>query len=181
MGSTAEIHLYFTKERHTRWAMHVAEDMLKLQYAPADLSWVQEADSVCPLSRRYLLFREEAAKLDPQKDRDFCALNELRRNRTELVIGRCADLAGWASLTDGEELFPQLCCACVLRYPHVPFTGFYRYEMTVSGAVQLIRTCYDGRIMHVQVLSGMLPMDEDDWSRAPVRDYTVEDGVLAEA
>ena len=109
------------------------------------------------------------------------ALNGLRRNRTELVIGRCADLAGWARLTDGEELFPQLCCACVLRYPHVPFTGFYRYEMTVSGAVQLIRTRYDGRIMHVRVLSGMLPMDEDDWSRAPVRDYTVEDGVLAEA
>ena len=175
MGCTAEVHLYFTRERHARWAKHVAEDLLKLLYAPADLSWVQEADRVTPLCLRYLLFREEAAKLDPREDHRYCALNDLFRNRTEVVIGRCADLAGWTGVNDPEELFPQLCYACALQYPHVPFTGLYRYEMTVSGAVQLIRMRYDGRLMHIQELSGILPMDENDWSRAPVRDYTVKD------
>ena len=72
-----------------------------------------------------------------------------------------------------EELFPQLCYAYALQYPHVPFRGTFRYEMTVSGAIQLIRMQYDGRFMHIQERSGIQPMDEEDWSRAPVWDCTV--------
>ena len=179
MGSDAEVHLYFTRERHARWAKHVAEDMLKLLYAPADLPWVQEADEVSPLCLRYLLFREEAAKLDLREDSRCYALSELFRKRTEVVIEDCADLAGWTRAKDPEGLFPQLCYACALQYPHVPFTGLYRYEMTVSGAIQLMRTQYDGKYMRVQELTGMRPMDEDDWSRSPVRKYTVKDGLYS--
>lgn len=74
----------------------------------------------------------------------------------------------------------MLKCTCIaLQYPHVPFTGLYRYEMTVSGAIQLMRTQYDGKYMHVQELTGMRPMDEDDRSRSPVRKYTVKDGLYS--
>ena len=175
MGSTAEIHLYFTRERHARWAKHVTEDMLKLLYAPAELPWVQEADEVTPMCLRYLLFRDEAAKLDLREECRCYALNELSRKQTEVIIGSCADLAGWTNVNGSEELFPQLCYACALQYPHVPFTGLFRYEMTVSGAIQLLRVQYDGKYMHIQERSGMIPMDEDDWSNATVRHYTVKD------
>lgn len=50
--------------------------------------------------------------------------------------------------------------------------------MTVSGAIQLLRAQYDGTVMHMQMKTGMRPMDEDDWSRELIYDFTAEDGVF---
>ena len=180
MGSTAEVRMSFARERHARWAQHVAEEIIKLLYAPEDLPWAEEADRCPSLSQRYLEFREYASQLDPLEENPYCALAWIERKRTELVIERCQDIAGWAGIDDKEEFFPQLCFAYALRFPQVSFDAVYRYEMTVSGAVQLIRMHYDGKVMHVREISGMSPFDEDDWSRARVCDYAAEDGVFRE-
>lgn len=176
MGTTAEIEMCFPKEKHARWAMHVAEEMLKVAYASPDLPWVEEAASCPSLSARYLAFRHEAAEYP--LDRRYTALEWLRRFRNKLFIDRCQDIAGWTGIDDPEDLFPQLCFAYALRFPQVPFAARYRYEMTVSGAIQLIRVQYDGTVMHIRVKTGMLPMDEDDWSNELIHDYRVEGGAF---
>ena len=188
MGSTAEIRMHFPKEKHARWAMHVAEEMIKLIYAPQMVDpeqeqWIRAADFCPSLSQRYRKFRHHAAKLDPQEAYRFVlhtALDYLRRDRTWLAIDRCADVAGWSSFSDGEDLFPQLCFAYALRFPQVPFEAFFRYEMTVSGALQLFRAVYDGSVLHVQQKAGEWPMDETDWTDQPVTDYIARDGVFRE-
>ena len=158
--------------------MHVAEEMIKLIYAEMDRdgpSWVREAEQYPTLSQQYLAFRHEAAAypLDP----DRTALEWLRRYRTMLCIERCQDISGWETFEHPEALFPQLCCAYVLRFPQVPFTALYRHEMTVSGALLLYRVQYDGAVLHVQKKEGMWPMDEDDWSGVAVCDYTAASGL----
>ena len=171
--------MWFPREKHARWARHVAEEMIKLVYAELDRdapSWVAEAEKCPSLSARYLAFRHEAAAypLDP----DRTALNWLRRDRTMLIIERCQDISRFTGIECAEDLFPQLCCAYVLRFPQVPFTALYRHEMTVTGAIQLLRVRYDGKLLHIQEKNGMWPMDEDDWSREFVYDYAAEDGYL---
>lgn len=178
MGTASEIELRFSREKHARWAKHVAEDMIRLIYAEMDREappWTGEAARYPALSRRYLAFRQEAASypLDPE----YTALEWLRRCRTRLFIDRCQDIARWERFEDPEALFPQLCCALILRFPQVSFTALYRCEMTVSGAVLLYRVQYDGGALHVQKKEGMMPMDEDDWSREPASDYIAEDGI----
>ncbi len=178
MGTASEIELRFSREKHARWAKHVAEEMIRLIYAGMDREappWVREAARYPALSRQYLAFRQEAASypLDPE----YTALAWLRRYRTRLFIDRCQDIARWESFGDPEALFPQLCCALILRFPQVSFTAHYRCEMTVTGAVLLYRVWYDGSVMHVQKKEGMRPLEEDDWSREPVNDYTVGDGI----
>ena len=174
MGTTASIRMHFSRERHARWAMHVAEEMLKLLYAPEDLPCPEQAEEGPPLSARWLRRREEAAAypLDPRGT----ALEWLRRQRTWVCIDRCQDVARYDNVEDPEALFPQLCFAYALRFPHVPFEAFYRCEMTVSGDIRLIRMQYDGAVLHAQTNSGTRPMDEDDWRAVPVHDYAARDG-----
>ena len=159
----------FPKEKHARWAMHVAEELLKVAYAPSDLPWTEEAKRCPSLAARYLAYRQEAAAYD--LDIRHTALEWLRRERTLLFIERCQDLARWDSFEDPEALFPQLCCAYILRFPQVPFTALYRHEMTVTGALLLYRVQYDGAVLHVQEKNGMWPMEEDDWTGEWVEDY----------
>ena len=174
MGVTSELEMRFSKERHARWAMHVAEERLKVAYAPSDLPWTEEAKRCPSLAARYLAYRQEAAAYD--LDIRHTALEWLRRERTLLFIERCQDLARWDSFEDPEALFPQLCCAYVLRFPQVPFTAFYRHEMTVTGALLLYRVQYDGAVLYVQEKNGMWPMNEDDWSSEYVYDYVIMNG-----
>ena len=175
MGVTSRIVLRFPREKYARWAMHVAEEMLKVVYAPKDLPWVEAARTCLSLSSRYLEYRQEAAAYD--LDIRHTALEWLRRVRTNLVIERCQDIARWDSFEDPEALFPQLCCAYVLRFPQVPFTARYRHEMTVSGALLLYCVQYDGAMLHVQEKNGMWPMEEDDWAGEWTEDYRAQDGV----
>lgn len=176
MGCTSEIWMWFSKEKHARWAMHVAEEMIKLFYIPDEIPWMQEAAKCPSLSRRYLAYRQNAAvyPVDPYGT----ALAWLRRDRTKIIVERCQDITRWSGIEGSEDLFPQLCYAYALRFPQVPFTARYRYEMTVSGAIQLICVQYDGTVMHLQHMTGERPMDEEDWSRAAVYHYVAEDGVF---
>ena len=118
MGCTSRIWMWFPKEKHARWAMHVAEEMIKLIYAPEDLPWVPEADKCPSLSQRYLAYRHEAAALD--LDPSHTALEWLRRDRTMLIIERCADVMRFSGVECTDDLFPQLCYAYALRFPQVP-------------------------------------------------------------
>lgn len=176
MGVTAQIELCFPKEKHARWAMHVAEELLRTAYAPSDLPWVSEAKKCCSLSAQYLAYRHEAAALN--LDTRHTALEWLRRYRTRIFIDRCQDIARTADMEDPEALFPQLLCAYILRFPQVPFTARWRIEMTVSGDIQLLRAAYDGMLLHVQEKRGMRPMDEEDWSGVAAEDYAAKDGLL---
>ncbi len=171
--------MWFPKERHARWAKHVAEEMIKLIYAQIDREappWIAEAEKYPTLSKRYLAFRHEAAAypLDP----DHTALEWLSRDRTMIFIERCQDICRWTGIECEEELVPQLFYACALRFPRVPFTALYRHEMTVTGALQLIRMQYDGNTMHVQEKNGEWPMDEDDWSGEHVCDFVDVNGAF---
>ena len=179
MGCTSRIWMWFPKEKHARWAMHVAEEMIKLIYAEIDREgppWVAEAEKCPTLSQRYLKYRHEAAAypLDP----DRTALEWLSRNRTMLTIERCQDICRFTGIESEEDLVPQLFYAYALRFPQVPFTALYRHEMTVTGALQLIRMQYDGAVMHVQEKNGEWPMDEDDWSGEYAYDYVATDGIF---
>ena len=176
MGCTSRVWMWFARERHARWAMHVAEDMLKILYAPSELPWAEEAENCLPLSRRYLTYRQEAQayELDPRGT----ALEWLRRYRTMVMIERCQDISRWTGIDCDDELIPQLWFAYALRFPQVPFTALYRHEITVSGALQIIRAQYDGAVMRFQKKVGEWPMDEDDWSGGPFYDYAVKDGVF---
>ena len=84
MGCSSEINMFFSKEKHARWAMHVAEEMIKLFYAPDELPWIREAAGCPSLSRRYLACREELAsyRIDPHNT----SLEWLKRNRTNRTI-----------------------------------------------------------------------------------------------
>ena len=156
--------------------MHVAEELLRTAYAPADLPWVMEAQKCCSLSARYLAYRKEAAALD--LDTRQTALEWLRRFRTRIFIDRCQDIARTADMEDPEALFPQLLCAYILRFPQVPFTARWRSEMMVTGDIHLLRAAYDGTLLRVQEKRGMRPMDEEDWSGVAAEDYAAVDGLL---
>ena len=176
MGAETEIEMQFPKEKHARWAMHVAEELLKVAYAPEELLWVEAAEKIPSLAERYLAYRQDAAAYC--LDTRGTALEWLRRYRNKLYIDRCQDISGWTSIEGPEEIFPQLCFAYALRFHQVPFTARYRYEMTVSGAIQLLRVQYDGTVMRIQMRTGMQPMDEDDWHRELIYDFVAEDGVF---
>ena len=178
----------FPKEKHARWAKHIAEEMIKMIYAEntkelrEQLLWLREAlSSDSTLCERYLKYREQAAGLPapaPAVPFGSTALDYLERRRTWLVIEHCQEIAGYTCFAGGEDLFPQICFACALRFPQVPFRAYFRYEMTVSGAIQLFSVFYDGAVMHVQEKNGERPMDETDFSRIPVHDYAAENGVF---
>ncbi len=179
MGCTSKIWMWFAREKHARWAAHVAEDMIKLIYAervPDELPWVREAIKYPSLSQHYLTYRREAEAYD--LDPHYTALEWLRRDRTALCIERCQDICRWTGIECTDELVPQLFFAYALRFPQVAFTAMYRHEMTVTGAIQLIRIEYDGAVMHMQEKTGEWPMDEEDWSGELIYDFTAVDGVF---
>jgi hypothetical protein len=171
--------MWFTREKHARWAAHVAKDMIKLVYAeriPDELPWVREAIKYPSLSQRYLAYRREAEAYD--LDSRNTALEWLHRDRTTLCIERCQDICRWTGIECTNDLVPQLFFAYALRFPQVAFTAMYRHEVTVTGAIQLIRIEYDGVVMHAQEKTGERPMDEEDWSGEPFYDFTAVDGVF---
>ncbi len=179
-GCTTEIHMYFQRERHARWAKQIAQDMIRLIYAmdmPEDYAWVEEAAGLSSLCERYFAYREEAAKVSLWKN---SAVDFVERHRTRLDLSHLEDIQRTACFDNANDLFPALCFACALRYPQVHFTACFRWEMTVSGAIQVLRAQYDGRIMHVQQMTGERPFCENDWSGAPIRDYAAADGVFRE-
>ena len=167
MGSVTELELRCPKDKHARWARHVAEDMIKLLYAPCPSEYLPapSRDSL-PLSEMYLEYREQLAPYDVAGAYENTAMDWLERRGTRLVLERCRDLQGPFGSRNTEDFFPQLCFAYALRFPQVPFTGVCRNEMTVSGSVTKGRVMYDGKLMCFQFLDGMLPFDEDDWSRS---------------
>lgn len=186
LGCTVEIYMRFAKEKHARWAYHVAEDMIKLIYAPEELPWVREADQCASLSEQYLKYRKDIEELDLHPERrirhlksDLCALDWLERRRTVLAIDRCADISRCDSFEDAFDFFPQLCFACALRFPQVSFTASHRYEMTVSGSIRCVRAVYDGAVIRVEEISGERPFDEQDWNHAKLSEYAVKDGAFA--
>ncbi len=174
MGCTSEIWMWFSNEKHARRAARVAEGMIRLMYAPGDLPWVKEAEKYPTLSGQYLACHEEADAYDINPR--YTALEWLRQEGALLHIERCQDVCRLTGIESSGDLVPQLFFACALRYPRVSFTALYRHEMTVSGALQLIRAVYDGSVMHFQEKNGLWPMDEDNWDTEFVYDYVVEDG-----
>ncbi len=179
MGCTSEIWIWFKREKHAKWAAHVAEDMIKLIYAervPEELPWVKEAVKYPSLSQRYLAYRREAEAYD--LDPRYTALEWLHRDCTVLHIERCQDICRWTGIECTDELVPQLFFAYALRFPQVAFTAMYRHEMTVTGAIQLIRMEYDGAVMHAQEKTGERPMDEDYWNDEAIYDFMAVDGVF---
>lgn len=187
MGSDAEIRMEFTREKHARWAMHVAEEIIKLIFAmdsPEEYPWVEEADSLPSLSQQYLQYRHLAGAIDYYVNHGAgpwlytSALDWLKRKRTVLSLERCADIQRATDFESNYDFFPQLCLAFILRFPQVPFKAYFRFEVTVSGAVQLLRVAYDGYVVRVQNKSGMRPFDEQDWDGVPVLLYRVKDGAF---
>lgn len=177
-GRTVEIQMRFSREKHARWARHVAEEMIRLLLAqgmPEQYPWVREAEALPSLSARYLAFRQDCAKMQLQRDP---ALGRVERFRRRLSLTGLDPLMATASFDNAEDLFPQLCFACALRFPQVPFSARFRYEMTVSGSIQLLRVQYDGERMRVQQKLGERPFDENDWTGVPVCDYSAADGVF---
>jgi hypothetical protein len=167
--------------------MHVAEEMIKLIFAlrsPGEFPWVEEADSLPSLSQQYLQYRHLAGAIEYYVNHDTgpwlytSALDWLKRKRTMLSLERCADIQGFTGFKSDYDFFPQLCLAYILRFPQVPFKAYFRYEMTVSGAVQLIRADYDGAVIHVQEKNGMLPFNETNWEDVPVHIYRVADSAF---
>lgn len=174
-GCTTEIHMFFQRERYARWAKHIAEDMIRLIYCrnmSEEYPWVKDAAKLPSLCERYFAYREEAATISLWRN---SALDFVERHRTRLDLGHLEEIQRTACFDNGNDLFPSLCFACALRFPQVCFTALFRWEMTVTGSVQLLRAQYDGRIIHVQKMIGERPFDERNWSSAPVRDYVVAD------
>ena len=187
MGVTTEIRLEFTKEKHARWAMHVAEEMIKLIFAersPGEFPWVEEADELPSLSQQYLQYRHLAGAIKYYVNQGpgpwlyTSALDWLKRKRTVLSLERCADIQSSTGFESDYDFFPQLCLAYILRFPQVPFKAYFRHEMTVTGAVQLLRINYDGAVVPVQEKNGMFPFNEEDWDDVPVLVYRVVDSAF---
>ncbi len=176
MGTSTQIRILFPDGKHAKAAAHVTEDIIKLTLAPPDLPWVPEAEKCASLSCAYLAFRREISDLDLYPGNT--ALRWLHRDRSEIWIDRCQDISRFLVMEHPWEFFPQLCCAFVMRFPQVPFTAWYRTEMTVSGALQLFRVSYDGKILSVQEKNGMWPIDEENWDGEYTCGYTVSEGTL---
>ena len=177
-GCTAEIHMYFQRERHARWARHVAESMIKLMYLwdmPDAYPWISDAMELPSLVEQYLQYRGEAEKVTL---REGSALDHVSRCRTRLDLDRLDDIQRTTCFDSEEDLFPALCMAMALRFPQAHYTASFRWEMTVSGSIQLVRAQYDGTAIHVRKMIGERPMREDDWSDAPVTDYVAADGTF---
>ena len=164
MGVTTEITLMFKRERHARWASHVVEGIIKVALATGT-----SLDEELGLSRygslmsAYFSCEEELKAFDPTADDPRCALAWMHRSGTRVVVERCSDIQRSFPLIEGaldDEPFPQICLACALRFPQVPFAAYCRYEQTTSGFVALTRAAWDGSRLRFRRHAGELPFNE---------------------
>ena len=180
MGVSTEITLIFKCERHARWASHVVEGIIKIALAAGtmleeDLG-LSRYDS---LTSALSACEDELKAFDPVADDPHCALAWMRRSGTRVVIQRCSDIQRSFSLTEDaldDEPFPQICLACALRFPQVPFAAYCRHEQTTSGFVELTRAAWDGSRLRFRRHSGELPFDEMAWDTWDMLDLRFCDG-----
>ena len=175
MADISDIRFSFEREEDAIRAMHAAEILIKLVYAPSDLPWYEEARKM-PLSQRYFEYGEVALPLDPLKDNPYCCLQRLHREGTELMIDRSSDISRSVTFGYKNNFFSQLCFVFALLSPASRFTARTRYEMTVSDYVEHTLVEYDGAVMRVQQMGGEEMDSEDDWQWTYSEDFFVENG-----
>jgi len=178
MGVTAEMSFVFRREKHARWAAHIAESIIKVALAEQvpTLAERLELESYGSLMDAYSANEEELRGYDPAEIDPNCALAWLERRGTCLVVKRCADILSPFALNESalnDEPFPQICLAYAMHFPQVPFTAYCRWEQTTSGAVVLTRVSWDGERMRFRQHSGDKPFDEtkvwDTWDMLELR------------
>lgn len=180
MGVATEIMLVFRREKHARWAAHIAEGIMKVALAVGT-----SLDEELGLSRygslmsAYFSCEEELKAFDPVASDARCALAWMRRRGTRVVVERCSDIQRSFSLTEAalaDEPFPQVCLACALRFPQVPFAAYCRFEQATSGFVELTRAAWDGSRLRFRRHSGELPFDERAWDTWDMLELRLCDG-----
>ncbi len=177
MADISYIQYAFEREEDAIRALHAAEVMIKLVYAPSELPWVEEARKL-PLAQRYSEYGELAFSLDPVKDTPYCCLQRLHRDGKELFLDRCSDISRAITFGYKTNFFSQLCFVFALESPASCFTARCSYEMTVSAHYELTLVEYDGALMHVQQMGGEEMEREDDWQWTYSEDYVSENGVF---
>ena len=175
MADISDIRFSFEREEDAILALHAAEVLIKLVYAPDTLPWVEEARKL-PLAQRYFEYGELAAPLDPIKDNPYCCLQRLHRDGTELMIDRSSDISRAVIFGYKNNFFSQLCFLCAHLCPDARFTARTRYEMTVSDCVELTLVEYDGALMHVHQMGGEEMDPEDNWQWSFSEDFFLENG-----
>ena len=139
--------MYFQRERHAE------ENMIKLMYLwdmPDTYPWIHDAKELPLLVEQYLRYRGEPKRSCFGKE----ALDCVGRCRTRPDPDRLDDIQRTTCFDSEEDLFPSLCMENALRFPQVRFTALFRWEMTVSGAIRLVRAQYDGTAIHVPADAG---------------------------
>ena len=180
MANLVSVRIIFGNEAQAESALGITESLIKLLYVPKELPWAAEAEQISSLSKRYFRFGGEAAKLDVLTGHPNCALKWLRRNETQIVLERCADIQSPVDEFWPGDFFTQLCLALSKRLPDACFTAFCRHEETVSATVQLIRIVHrDNKLIFAEMyrLDGD-ERDEDDWSGAATFLLRDSDGVF---
>ncbi len=167
MGVTTEMTFIFKRERHARWAAHIAKGILKVALAKqTPLDEELGLSRYVSLMAAHFFCEEELADYDPVAADPRCALAWMERRGTRLVVTRCADVQRSFPLREAaldDEPFPQICLAYATRYPQVPFAAYCRYEQTTSGFVELTRAAWDGDCLRLRRNAGELPFDERAW------------------
>ena len=179
MANVVSIEILFTDEALAEQGLSITASMIKLLYAPKDLSWA-EADQITSLSNRFFCFGEEAAKLDPLAEHPYCSLKWLRRENTKVVLERCADIQSPVDVFWPRDFFTQLCLTLFKSFPKACFTAFCRHEETVSATVQLTRIIHqNGGLSYTEMyrLDGD-EREEDDWTDAVPVVLREADGVF---
>lgn len=178
MGVTAEMAFIFKREKHARWATHIAESIIKVTLAKQIPAFAErlELESYGSLIEAYSANEDELRGYNPAEVDPNCALAWLERRGTHLVVERCADIVYPFALNESalkSEPFPQICLAYAIRFPQVPFAAYCRWEQTTSGAVALTRVSWDGERMRFRRHSGDKPFDEtriwDTWDMLGLR------------
>ena len=166
MREDVNIELSFSREKHARWAKHVAEEMIIVDYYRYDETVVEQVRSDA-LYLKYLLSRENVRRINLLDEKPYCALSGLSRERTKIILENCADVQTWMNIRHGEEFFMQLCFAYSLRFPQVSYTASCSAENTVSGYLEMTRMEYNGKEMVFRQLSGMIPeVRHESWDKA---------------
>ena len=163
MANVVSIEILFTDEALAEQGLSITASMIKLLYAPKDLSWA-----------------EEAAKLDPLAEHPYCSLKWLRRENTKVVLERCADIQSPVDVFWPRDFFTQLCLTLFKSFPKACFTAFCRHEETVSATVQLTRIIHqNGGLSYTEMyrLDGD-EREEDDWTDAVPVVLREADGVF---
>ncbi len=181
MATCCSVTIQFENAEPVGAALAVAESMIKLHYVPDGTPWKAEAEKIPSLSNRYFRFGSEALKLDPLPEHPNCALKWLRREQSQIVLERCADIQSPVEIFRPWDFFTQLCLTLSKLFPDTVFTAVCRHEMTVSATLQLNRIVSDrGRMTYEEMWSidEEEDIDENDWSRAGKMTLHETDGVI---